>query len=302
MDRRKFLESLWGVAGMTLVGGIYCGNKLYARNQLENALISSADSILTAKGLHELRTLPNQAKEGIRVWFQKPCMNAEEFAVSVSSERFLNRLAQTKSEQQRQEMFLFEFLSKVVSEEQILHHTEMMAEEIGNELDFNWEECCRELSSSWQLNISQYGESLPVGLSEQLRPAIRHQIEGSLSFSATAAERPTLLQTAKEIGESALLLLPMAPVSKRFIPLFMFAAATSLYEYFVGMLSHSRDRILRGVSSRMTSLAHRVGTEFEAEINTAIARLHNWQQNAVHQAAAQYAESNISVVNLPSWS
>lgn len=299
MDRRHFLKGLGGVATLTVAGGGYYLKNLYARNELENQLLWSADATLAERELSELRVLPNQAKEEIRVWFHEPCLDADLFAASVSSETFLNRLHGCETEAEQHNLFLLEFLSKVTSAEEIHNRILLVAEEIGEQLDWNWAESCRELASSWELRISAFGESLPADLSSTLDPIIRQQIDDSLAFSAKTAERPTLLETASQVGESAILMLPLAKVAPQVIPLFIAHAVKNLFDYFVGLMNHPRDRIRRGVSSRLSLLANRIALEFESEVTRAIARLHEWQRNAVNESATKYADSTIPWYRLP---
>ncbi len=293
MERRDFLKVSGWTGGGLAVLGLRWGRRVYARNQLETELREKADLILTQKSLSELRELPLSARESIRTWFHGPCLNAAEFARTVSSNAFREQVARCASADESEMLFLSEFLRHVVSETEILNRVVLIAEEIGDELDLNWAECCRDLSEQWDVGIRAYGSTLPIDFASDLEPTIRSSVAECLALARAGGQRPALSETTEKIGQSAILLLPLAPIPNLAIPLFVLVAAGHLYHYYASLQNNSSDRIQRAVSSRLSLLGNRIGAEFEAEVRTAIGRLHEWQHRAVTQAATRHATATV---------
>lgn len=296
MDRREILKLGGWVAGGVALTGAYSAKQLYARSVLKAQLLDRTEPILTQKALSELRELPEKAREEIRTWFHAPCLNAIEFARVVSSEGFRQKVARCSSRDQEAVLFLSEFLTHVASESEILNRVTLIAQEIGDELDLNWEACCRELSQEWNLQIRSYGSTLPPDFAARLEPTIRAGLEESLQAAKVAGQRPALTETTQKIGQSAILMLPLAPISGLVIPLFMLVAVSHLYDYYAGLQNSSAEHLRKAITSRLSLLGNRIGSEFESEVRTAIGRLHEWQQRTVTAASIRYAEESTAVL------
>jgi hypothetical protein len=174
----------------------------------------------------------------------------------------------------------------------------LIAEDLGSELDLNWEGCCNTMSQQWGVHVRSYGSTLPEDLSAALEPLIRVALEESLDVARTAGQRPALQQTTGKIGESALQFLPLVPISPALaVPAFVAVSAGHLYSYFAGLWNRgdSIDFIRKAVSARMALLANRLGNEFASEMRRAIGRLHGWQEQAVRGAAAVHAEEAVPI-------
>jgi hypothetical protein len=218
MDRRDFLKAA-GVAGAGVgLAGFHCGRQLHARSTLQETLIEQSQPVLTNKALSELRTLPARGREAIRTWFHGPCLNAANFASRITSEDFRAQLARCTTEEQQDHLFLVTFLSTVTTEDAIRNRIEVIAEEIGGDLDRNWEQCCREIATSWGIQIRSYGEISPAALAASFTPPIRAAMDESIGSARAMGQHPTFVDTVGDIGETAILLLPMTTIPKLAIP------------------------------------------------------------------------------------
>lgn len=302
MDRRTFLGASGFTGGVMALAGLHIGHAAYARNTLEKQLLAEADPLLTDKALHELRDLPTRGREEIRTWFHGPCLNAAAFATKVTSDSFRDQLSRVADVDQQRALFLSAFLAKVVSESEILNRISVIAEEVGSELDLNWQECCRRLSDQWGIHVREYGSTLPDDLAGSLEPVIRSGIIESLELArSVTGTQPVLSETAAGIGEAAILLLPLARVpgaAQSFLPVFLLTAVSHLFSYVNALWNRAEsiDVVRRAVSARLALLANRIGAEFESEVRVAVGRLHDWQQQAVTTAARRQAEQAIHLI------
>jgi len=189
----------------------------------------------------------------------------------------------------------------VVTEVEVLNQVQTIAAEIGTELDTSWEACGREVASKWNMRLKDYGAPLPFDdFSNRVEQMIRQEMGDAVRHAWESAEKPALGQTIRKVGESAILLLPLARCGKPglviAVPVFVLLALKHTFDYVVGQFTdHSRD-CQTAITERIAGLGKRVGSEFEREIRQRIGDLHAWQENALRAAARQQAEERISFI------
>jgi hypothetical protein len=271
------------------------GRAQWARRQLRQRLVEDAQVELIDKDHGELLRLPVQAREAIRTWFHAPCLNAAEFVYEVCSPAFSEKLSACATEDLRELCFLNAFVSKVVSEVEILNRIHIIAEEIGSELDRNWAACCQKVGTKWNARIQSQDAGMPADFGERMEPLVRQSLDEAIQRATVAGQRPALGETAGNIGKAALLVLPVVTLPQIAIPLFALLAMRHLFAYVMGQLTHQVGDYQRAISDRLALLGNRIGVEFETEIRTRIAHLHEWQDQAVQATAAIQASEAISL-------
>jgi hypothetical protein len=184
-----------------------------------------------------------------------------------------------------------------VTESEVLSRVETVAHEVGQELDQAWFTCCRKIADEWKVSLGMTIETKSTieaqskqGLAESLEPMIYRHLEAARQSTYPLGQRPALSETAFSIGKSALLLLPMVSIAPHTaIPLFIIAAAKPTWDYILGQLNHRVPAYQRAITSRLSLLGNRVGTEFEHETKHRIADLQIWQEQALSEMATRQA-------------
>lgn len=275
------------------IGGLY-GRRAYARKQLATQLVNDSMAVVTKKAHDELRLLPATGRDEIRTWFHGPCLNSAEFVRYICSNSFAEKLAACEPEQ-KEACLVNAFLRRVVSGNEILTRVEVIAEEVGSDLDRNWADCCGAISQKWDLHLKPRGSSSTSDLASRVEPLIRSEISAVIDLAHSAAERPALSEVTSEIGQSALMLLPITKLPHVRVPLFVFLAMGNFYKYFMAQRGNRKDA-QRAISGRLALLGNRIGAEFESEFRNRIAALHTWQESALEEAATNYANQTIGIV------
>jgi hypothetical protein len=296
MNRRQFLTAAALPAGAALFGTVLWGRAAYARHQLTRELIAATRPILTEKAHAELQRLPAKAREEIRTWFHGPCLNSAEFVYEICSHAFAEKLAACHTDELRELCFLNAFVSKVVSETEILNRVGVIAEEIGSELDQNWATCCKQISDQWDLHLRPYRPALPNGFADRMEPLIREALHEAIQRATVAGQKPALSETVGHIGASALLLLQVRTLPGITIPLFALSALQHFFSYLMGQLNNQVGDYQRAISERLARLGNRLGSEFEGEIRAQIGCLQAWQEEALKQTAAAEAQQAVSLL------
>ncbi len=297
MDRREFLAAAgYGGGAVALGGGLY-GRMRYRRGRFAGTLLRDARPVLIEKAHGELQGLPADAREDIRTWFHVPCRNAADFVRFICSHSFAEHLAACETDELKRWSLVNAFLSRVVSEAEILNRVQIIAEEAGAELDRNWADCCTAIAAKWNVQMAPYGGSITDDLTTRLEPIIASHIAAVIRQGQAATERPALGDTVGAIGESALMLLPLRiGLPNVVIPLFVFAAMGHLYRYVMGQLTNRVGDYQRAITARVALLGNRIGAEFETEIRARISALHVWQESALNEAATGYARETIGII------
>ncbi len=293
--RRRFLEATGAVGVLgAMSGGLYL-RAASRRGELSTAMIRDAHHELSPKAHRELQHLPIRARTEIRDWFHSHCLNAAEFAYEVCSPRFAERLAACDNSDLQQQCVADLFLASVVSAEEVQERLQVIAQEMGNELDFNWHACCETLAEKWQIHVDRGGHriSLPSGLADRLDSLVRQSLAQAID-AGRAGAAPALSSISDGLGKTALLLIPLAMLAPNVaLPAFFVRAIFNLGQYVVRLLSDRVGDAQAAITTRVAILGRRLGSEFEGEARARIADLHAWQENAVSSFAHDYARRAI---------
>lgn len=296
--RRRFLSAAASVGAVSAAGGAVLARRAYAQNKLKHELVQSAIPMLTTKNQIEMGSLPSTAREEIRDFFHGVCLNSHRFAAHVSSHPFRQKLYNAERESDRQQLMLLAFESTVCGHSEVVNRLWVIAEEAAAEINRNWEICCKDLSERWNANLAHYGKAIDSkSLVDQMNGMIRDCLSQTLQVAQTADRRPALRETADDIVLSALLLSPVFVVSPwAGWPVFAATALAHAFEYVCGLLHDPTPDVQAAVSTRLALLGNRAGSELEAEMRSRLAQLHQWQETAVMQAAAERAGQLLPLV------
>ena len=244
--------------------------------------------------------MANSAEGGCR-YFHGKCLNVEGFVSHICSNAFAERLGRCRTADERELCFVQAFCGRVATEAEILNRVELIAGEIGSELDAEWTTYCAEMSIKWNTRIQGYGGPLAtVELTNRLGRSLRDDLGRAALQAVSASQRPALGQTIGKIGESAILLLPLARLGPAGlsvgIPVFFMLAAKHLWDYAMSQLDDRRGDYQATISARLAMLGNRVGGEFEQEVRQRITDLHTWQERAIKATAARLAAERVRLI------
>jgi hypothetical protein len=298
LSRRELLTKGGAVVvGGLGLGGILWGRRTYAVDSLEQEMLAKTAPITTATAHDEMLALPPKAREEIRLFFDGVCLDVHSFVSEVCSQGFVERLGACPSNIQRHQLMALEFEQHVVTTDEILNRVRVIAEEVGTELDRNWARCCTQIAQAWGVPLRMYDAALSGDrLAASVEPEIREQIDQVIQRTMTAVRRPAFGDVPVKIGESALLLLPLAVFAPPHVvlPIFVGVALKHIIDPMIAWLVQSDPRdVQRDVSARMALLGNRAGAEFEREVRRRIADLHNWREAALQKVARTKAETSV---------
>ncbi len=294
-NRRRFLEAAGSMGVLGAIGGGVYLRAASRRSDLTAAMMRDAQQELVPKAHRELQHLPVRARTEIRDWFQGHCLNAAEFAYEVCSPAFGERLSACDGNDARQRCVADMFFARVVSQAEIQERLQVIAQEMGNELDFNWHACCGTLGEKWRIQVAEQGyeRSLPDDLSARLDPLVQRSLNEALQ-TAEGAVPPGLASVTNGLGTTAVLLMPVAIFAPEVaLPAFLTRALFNLGEYIVRLLSDRVGDLQAAITSRVALLGRRLGSELEGEARASIATLHRWQEDAIRTFASGYAEQAV---------
>jgi hypothetical protein len=267
---------------------------------MNTRLLNDALPPLTSSSLREFQTLPVRGREEIRRYFHGKCLNVESFMSHICSDTFRERLGRCSTNDERQDCLLAAFCGRVATEAEILNQVDTIATEVGSELDTDWGEYCRELSTRWNVSIRGYGSSLTAdALNNRVSGMIRTELSQAVRLAETASQTPALGQTVGNIGKSAVLLLPLVRFGKVGliigVPLFVVLAGREVWNYVLSRLDDRRGDYQTAISARIALLGNRVGAEFEREIRQRLTDLHTWQERSVRETASLMVQERVSL-------
>jgi hypothetical protein len=303
MNRRRFL--LCGGAGAAALllaaggRGALLVRRHYLRAALSDRLLSEALPPLTAIGLRELQTLPGRAREAIRVYFQGRGISVEGFVAGLCSDAFRQRLAACRAPAEREDCVQLAFCDRVAPASEMVNRVGVIAADIGSELDLHWASYCRELAGRWNVRLHGYGDPLGAdALTAQLGSLIEAELRSAVQHAAAAAadQGPALGTTLRQVGESAILLLPLARSGGLAVPLFFLLAARPVWEFIASRLQDRRAGFQAEVSGRLALLGNQVGAELESKVRRRLAALHAWQDQAVHALTERLVAERVGLV------
>lgn len=309
MNRRELLQGASTTLAIAAIGGGFWTRRAYGRYRMQKQLVEAALPTLTDKAHSEFQSVPAKGREEIRQWFHGKVLNVAPFVEEVCSNAYRERLHACSSEEEQQQLLLVSFCGNVATDAEILNRIQVIAEEIGQELDANWGECCKTISSEWNLHIKEY--SSPHELNDFMQRVdvlVRQHLAEAIEMARVGGQYPALGETIGSIGKSALLVLPMARIrlvglktpagsynkvdlNPLAIPAFFLLALNHFFAYIIGLFSDPRPDLQRAISARFSLLGNRIGAEFESVVRTQLGALHGWQEHSVTGAAQQYADS-----------
>lgn len=273
----------------------------YAGDRLRRKLIADAMPVLTQKAHSEFLSVPVRGREEIRRWFHGKALNVASFVEEVCSSSHREKLHACHTEEEKQLLLQVTFFGKVATDAEILNRIQVIAEEVGRELDLNWGSCCQSIASRWELHLTGYGSTLELReFNERVASTVGQHVREALDMAEVGTRHPALGETLGGIGESALLVLPMSrlkagkrgiDVNLMAVPTFFLLALRDVCRYVIGLLSDPRPDLQRAISARISLLGNRIGSDFESVVRTQLDALHDWQEHALTTAAEHYAES-----------
>jgi hypothetical protein len=301
MNRRDFLQYSSTTAGIAVIGGGLWARKAYGSYKLQQNLVESSSPILLTKAHNEFQSVPVKGREEIREWFHGKALNVAPFVKEICSNNYREKLHRCKSEDEQRTLLLVSFCGKVATDAEILNRVQMIAEEVCQELNTNWGECCKTISSEWNLHIKDYGQ--PLELSEfvqRVDQMVKQHFAESLEMARVGTEYPAFGETIGNIAQAGLMVLPMSRIrvspvgvdmNHLAIPTFFLLALDHFIQYIIGLFSDPRPDLQRAISANLSLLGNRIGSEFESFVRASLGNLHGWQDQAVRLAAQQYADS-----------
>jgi hypothetical protein len=302
MNRRQFLRN--GLAGggiLLAAGGFAVLRRNQARSALTSRMLDDALQPLVENSLHELNTLPQEAREEIRHYFHGKCLNAGGFVTQICSNEFVEQLGRCQDSKEREVCFLQAFCSRIATETEILNRVETIAAEVGNKLDLAWANYCVNISARWNTCIAGYGRPFAMDeLSDRLGGMIRSELGQVARQDTLGNRRPAVGETIGKIGASAILLAPLVRFGQVGlavgIPVFIVLAAKHLWDYVTGLLHDRRGEYQAAISGQLALLGNRVGTEFERDVRQRLTDLHIWQERSIRQLATSLAEERVGLI------
>lgn len=300
MQRRRFLRGgLTAAVTAVGAGGFLFFRRNNARAELNNRLLVDALPLLSSDSTRQLQTLPVRCREEIKRYFHGKCLNVHNFVTYICSDSFGERLGRCNTVEERQDCLLVAFCDRVATESEILNQVDVIATEVGSELDTEWGVYCRELSTRWNITISGYGRTLTADtLNNNVSGIIQTEIERAIRLANTANQSIALSQTIGCIGKSALLLLPrVRSSSDSSIVFFVFfvQAAADVLNYVLSRLENKKGEYQLAISDRLALLGNRVGAEFEREVRQRLSDLHTWQERSVRDMANNMVQERIGL-------
>lgn len=301
-NRREFVAAASKYTAPVLVGAAFLGGRiLYQRNAraaLRTEMIGTAIPVLAEKSLQELNEYPSAARNEIRDYFHGACLNVHDFAEEVCSIGFVEKLGACSTEEGKHRLLDLAFGQKVLTGVEVVNRVELIAKEMGTRLDANWNVCCKRMAESWNVALHKRDSTREMGeLAAKTEPMILASLQQARDQAYPLGQRPSLGATFKQIGESAIRLLPVAIAEPKVaFPIFVVRALSHLWDWLVGWLSHPQAAIQEAVSTQLALLANRVGAEFEREMRKRIADLQQWQEGAIHDVAVRTADSTIGLL------
>ena len=177
MNRREMLQLASASGAVALIGGVTWVRMAFARRELSRELTRNAMEVLARTVERELEQLPAIANAEVKAWFQNACLNSAEFVEYICSDSFAEKLASCRSEQDREWVVTNAFVTKVVSEQEIMRKVRTIAERTGAELDEQWEASTKEIEEKWNVQVFTSRQTRPSkDLIKQLNPIVNRQL------------------------------------------------------------------------------------------------------------------------------
>jgi hypothetical protein len=292
MDRRQALRAL-GVCGAgSVVVGLYAVSSARERARLRGQLEKDALPLLAPSEARELDLLPGRARQRLATWFHAPCLNAAEFVYDLCSSDFQRQLRHCSDEQARHELVSNLFVARVVSIVEMTAQVEMIAEELGHDLDRNWISLRSELLGRWRFNLSASQELGLDELVQRVEPLLEGTVEECIdtaSVQATSLLAQRSSQQLQSLGTKALLLIPAVYFSGAVWPWFVVGVLWQFADWYWESINHRIADLQGAVTDRVARLGRQVANAFYTEVRARVAALHHWRREAVMRACRELA-------------
>lgn len=296
MNRRHFLAL--GILALG-AGGVQFLRGRQARAALQRKLLEEALPLLANHSTSELLTQPVRAREEIKRYFHGKCLNVQRLVQDICSPPFRERISRYDTQEEREACFLQAFCERVVTEAEILNQIEIVAAEVGSELDAGWSRFCADLSVRWNAHLAPGGSRplAPASLSSRLDHQIEVELGQAVQQAASQGQKVALGETVGKIGQSAVMLLPLVRFGKGGlalgVPLFVVLAARHVWDYVLAQWEDRQGADQAAISGRLALLGQRVGIEFEKEVRQRLIDLHSWQEHSVRTMTNSLVEERL---------
>lgn len=271
MNRRAFLQyATTGGTVIAVAGGI-TAERAFASSQLTQKLVNAATPVLTSKAHTEFQSIPVKGREAIRKWFHGKALKVAPFVQEVCSNGFREKLHACGTEADQHRLLLVAFFAKVATVAEILNRVQVIAEEIGQELDLNWAECCKAIANEWNIPIRKYKPSENLQeFTNRVEKTVNTHLDETLQLARVGSQFPGLGETVGKMGQTALLLLPMSriavnaaeiDVNPLAIPAFVLLGLNDLFQYISGLFRDPRPDLQLAISGHLSLLGNRLGAE-----------------------------------------
>jgi hypothetical protein len=291
LSRRHLLQCTAITAALAVSGGVMLERRLQARERLKQKLLSDAAAKCTPQHEAELQRLPAVAREQVREYFHGVCLNVHRFVTEINSTAFGARLRACRSEQEQLNLCHLTFSQRVVTSVEVMNRIDVIATELGAELDLHWRKVCDELQTHWTDRTRPRARAQVRDLALQLEPFIVNKLSDAGQQGTTLlGEQPDLARVGLQIGKSAIQLLPIIRIRPELgLPLFLITALVPLWTYVIAMWNDNAQRAQFAITEKLSLLGNRVGAEFETEVRLRITQLQQWQQQSIENFADKHS-------------
>lgn len=302
MERRGFLKGGLVCGGLALgCGGALFARRSFARDSLVSGMIDDAMPPFQTGANSGLDKLPGRAREKIYTYFHGVCLNCQGFVAHITTNEFGERISRCKSKSEKELCFNQAFVKYTdASERAILQQIEIVATEIGDELDYEWNTFCSALSVKWNTRVGRGSGFSADELTQRMSGLVKTGLEDALQQASAGHQNPAVGNTIGKIGKSAVMLLPLAklgPIGAAIgIPVFFVLAAKHCWDFSMARLDDRRGEYQTAITDRVSHMATRIGTEFEKEVRQRIADLHTWQESAIRETAERVVREKVGLI------
>ncbi|MDY3560381.1 hypothetical protein R5W23_001615 [Gemmata sp. JC673] len=303
MERRQFIKQ--GLAGGALAlgaGGTLFARRSYGRDTLSKEMVDDAMPAFQTGANKGLNALPGRAREQIYTYFHGVCLNCQGFVAHITSKAFGERISRCGSKAEKELCFNEAFVTYTdASADAILRQIDIIATDIGGELDHEWNTYCADLSVKWKTRIGGRGTGFSADeLTQRMSGLVRTGLEDALQQTSANHQNTALGNTIGAIGKSAVKLLPLVKLGKVgvaiAIPAFFILAAKHCWDYSMARLDDRRGEYQTAITDRISNMAARIGTEFEKDVRQRITDLHTWQESSIRETAERVAQEKIGLL------
>lgn len=297
LSRRQFLT--WAkdhseqiaIGGLLVTLGSGAAYQWYAERALRQELTDKTMPVLTSKSHKEMNAIPRDGDIDIRKLFNGAINKLPRFVEGICSAAFVSELAARQTDDDKQVFMIETFTREVISDRQINARVEAAAENLGERLDENWANCCRELADNWRISIRHHQQRVSATqLLKDIEPLIRSRLKRAMDAAFGNDQMPFIRSCEESLGRSAILVLQLSRVTNRlYLPTFclqqMHASVDEVQRYLHDRRAHYQNKI----ADVFVDLSNRVGSSFQTALKLRVSDLHAWQEEALLASVAKRA-------------